>query len=228
MLENKEVRTQRQFLVRWSILNLLGWVVGVCFVFLIESYLAYNNKYSVWNITFMWLPFGASIGLFQWFMLRRLGINFSVWVFVTALGYGSLAALYIWGQTFGSFEYRMKYAIPYWIINVGLAITLPVGGAIIGSLQSIAIRKHISRFDLWIRAYIFGLLLPLILILFSFLVKSFFLNLLYSAEFYTLVDLRWLIYIGFLIIVTSTSISILTGNILLKHSNINSSIVNVN
>jgi len=234
MNENKARETQQQFLVKWSVLNLLGWFVGMVFVSLILFNLEYTNKFSALKMILISFPLGASLGMFQWFMLKRLGINFLLWVLVTVLGCGVLVTLYFW-INFNSFEFRMKYGISYSIINLGLAITLPVGGAIIGSLQSIVMQKHISRLDLWIRAYIFGLLLPSIITPLSTLVKSFFLNLLYALlylfnniDLYFLVDLRWLIFFGFLMIITAIFISILTGSILLKQTNINSITMNAN
>ena len=146
------------------------------------------------------------------------------WTLVTALGGSIVVTLYSWVLNFGSFDYR-EYNIPGWTINLGLAVVLPIGGAIIGSLQSIFITKHIGRAKLWIRAYILGLLLPPIITPLALLVKSFFLRLLYFVEFIDLVDLRWLLFFGVLVVVTAIFISLLTGNILLNYSKLNSATI---
>ena len=235
-MKNESVNKQGRFLVGWSILNLLGWAIGIYFVFKIADNLEFIKhlawKYNLakdfrkeWigETALVWFPLGLSIGILQWVKLRRFCINLFAWAFATAIGGAIFVTLYSWVLNFGSFEYRMKYDITSWVINVGLAVTMPIGGAIIGGLQSAVIRKHISRPELWIRVYIFGLLLPTIVTPFAILVKSFLLNIFYSSEFlYNFVDIRWFLFFGFLIIITAVSISILTGNVLLKQSNINS------
>jgi hypothetical protein len=235
-MENESSTKQRRFLVEWSALNLLGWVIGFCFVFI----LAYNIesiKHLAWvyglatdfrkewvgETALVWFPLGLSIGILQWSKLKQIGINLFVWAFATALGCAVLVTLYSWVHSFGSFEYQRKYDIPYWIINLGLAITMPLGGAIIGSLQSIVIRKYISRPKLWIRAYVVGLFLPSLVTPIAFIIKSFLLNLLYSFRvLYIFVEMRWFLFFGFLFIITALCISILTGKILLKQSNVES------
>ncbi|HNE06360.1 MAG TPA: hypothetical protein PLT08_17670 [Anaerolineales bacterium] len=215
----------RQFLTTWSILNFVGLIVGSYFVSLIQSnvgYIGFDFKFSAWKTMLIMLPLGAGIGVFQWFKLRQFGIKLFMWAFATALGFSILVTLYVWVLNFRSHDYR-EYNIPDWVINTGLAITIPIGGVIIGSLQSIVIRKHISRPCLWIRAYAIGFLLPLIITPLAYSIKSFILKILYISEFlYFFVDLRWLFFFGFLIIVTVVSISILTSDILLKQSNTNS------
>ena len=222
MSENKAINNNRQFLTAWSILNFAGLIVGSYFVSLIQSnvgYIGFDFKFSTWKTMLIMLPLGAGIGVFQWFKLRRFGIKLFMWVFVTALGFSILVTLYVWVLNFHSHDYQ-EYNIPDWVINTGLAITIPIGGVIIGILQSIVIRKHISRPYLWIRAYAIGFLLPLIITPLAYSVKSFILNILYIFYFlYILVEFRLFLLVGFLVIVTVISISILTGNILLKQSN---------
>jgi hypothetical protein len=219
MSENTARESNLQFLTVWSILNFAGWMVGLFSVFLIQSNLEYSYKFSALKTFLVWFPLGLGVGLFQWFKLRRLRINLFVWAFITALGFSILVTLYFWVLNFDSYNYR-EYNIPDWVINTGLAITIPIGGAIIGSLQSIVVRKHISRPDLWISAYVVGLLLPPLVTPLAFMVKSIILKTLYVSEFlYFFVDLRWLFFFGFLIFITAVCISIKTGNILLKQSN---------
>lgn len=213
--------TKGRFLISWSILNLAGWVVGIYLLVLFQSTLEYHYEFIAWKTFLTWFPMGASIGLFQWFKLRRLGISLAAWVLVTALGGSIFVTFYSWVLNFGSFDYR-EYNIPDWVINTCLAITMPIGGATIGSLQSAILRKRISGTGPWIRAYTLGFLPPPMVTPLVILVKSFFLHLLLSTGSYILVASRWHIFLGFLTIFTAVFISILTGNVLLKHSNINS------
>jgi hypothetical protein len=147
---------QRRFLVEWSILNLFGWAIGFILVFII-AYSVQTIKHLAWKYgwaidfrnewtgetALIWFPLGLSVGVLQWVKLRRLGINLFLWAFLTALGCAVLVSLYSWVYSFGGFELRLKYDIPYWAINLGSALTLPIGGAIIGGLQSLVISKYV-------------------------------------------------------------------------------------
>jgi hypothetical protein len=222
MFENTTRKNIRQFLIVWSILNLAGWIVGLIGVFLILSNLEYTNKFSSSRTFLTWVPLGTSIGLFQWLKLRRLGINIFLWVFITALGFSVLVTLYSWVLNFDSFDYR-EYNISDWVIYIGLAIAILIGGAIIGSLQSIVIGKHISSQGLWIEAYVFGLILPLAVGYLAYTFKAIFLNTLY---FFRLYDIalgpgKFILLYGFLVLVTSIGISLYTGKALLKQSSLN-------
>jgi hypothetical protein len=89
-MNNEAVKKQRRFLVEWSILNLLGWIIGFIFVFLIAINLD-TIKHLAWvygwatdfrkewtgEVVLVWFPFGLSVGVLQWVKLRRLGINCS-------------------------------------------------------------------------------------------------------------------------------------------------------
>lgn len=231
MAESKSINNARRFLVEWSILNLLGWFIGLFLVIIIAfnleliKHLAWqyglaNDFRKPWfgETMLVLFPLGMSIGILQWVKLRRIGINIFSWGFVTALGYGVLASLYFWVHDFYRFEYfEHNVHIPDWIISVSLSITLPVGGIIVGSFQSVIIRKNISTPGLWIRVYGFGLLLSSIIASLALLMKSFFLNILYSNYLYDLVDMRWPLFFGILIIVTALGTSIPTGKILLNN-----------
>jgi hypothetical protein len=216
---------------------MIGFAIGSYFVSLILDNIEFL-KHLAWvyglagdfrkewtgEIVLIWFPLGLSIGVSQWIKLRHFGVNPLVWSFLTAIGFAILAILFSWVSSLGSFEYRMKYDIPYWVINTGLVATFPIGGVIIGSLQSLAINRHFSKQGgLWVRAYTFGLLMPAIFAPIAFWIKSFVIKTLYSVGLYNLVEIRWVIFFGFLFLVTFISTSILTGDILLKQIN-NSSI----
>ncbi len=237
-MDNEYKKKQRRFLVEWSILNLLGWVIGFMFVFIIAFNLE-TIKHFAWvhgwatdfrkewtgEAVLVWFPFGLSLGILQWVKLRRMGINLLIWAFASLIGFTAFVSLFSWVQKFGSFDYRMKYEIPYWVITLGLAVSLPIGGAILGGLQSLVIREHVGRPNQWMRAYVFGFLLPPIVMPLGYLVKSFFLRLFYSLDLWTLVDMRWVLFFGFLFISTALCISVLTGRILLNQTNVSSATI---
>jgi len=237
-MDNEATKKQRRFMVEWSILNLLGWVIGFVFVILI-AYNLETFKHFAWvrgwatdfrkewmgEAALIWFPFGLSLGIFQWLKLRRIGINLFIWAFASLIGFIAFISLFSWVQKFGSFDYRMKYEIPYWIVTLGLAVSLPIGGTMLGGLQSLVLRNHVARPTQWMRAYIFGSLLPPIVIPLAYLVKSFFLRLFYALELWTLVDLRWHLFFGFLFILMALCISVLTGRILLSQINIGSATI---
>lgn len=236
-MDNEATKKQRRFLVEWSVLNLAGWVMGFIFVFILAFNLE-TIKHFAWvygwttdfrkewagEVLIIWFPIGLSLGILQWVKLRGLGINLLIWTFVSLIGFTAFVSLVSWVQMFFSFDYRMKYEIPYWIINLGLAVSMPIGGAILGGLQSLVIRENVTRPNQWIGAYVFGFLLPPITIPLGYLVKSFFLRLFYSLKLWALVDMRWILFFGFLFISTVLYISLLTGRILWNQTNLGSAI----
>jgi hypothetical protein len=229
-MEIELAKEQRRFLVQWSILNLFGWLIGFCFVFIIgmslETIMHFAWKHNMTSYfgeaVLIWFPLGLCLGLLQWVKLRHIGINLLAWTFASLIGGVVLIILFSWVLKFNSFEYQTKYDIHDWVLTLGSAISFPIGGAIFGGIQSIILREHVTRTDMWIKAYVIGLLLPPIAAPTAYLVKSFFLDFLYSNELYSLVNMRWFLFFSFLIITTSIIISVLTGNILVKQSNINS------
>ena len=137
-MDNQPTKRQKRFLVEWTILNLLGWVIGVYLVFLVATnwdtlkhsawkYGLANDFRKEWTVeaALVWLPLGISVGISQWLKLRRFRVNLFVWIFVTVLGCSILVTLYAWILNFDSFEYS-EYNIPDWLINTGLVITLPI------------------------------------------------------------------------------------------------------
>jgi hypothetical protein len=139
------IRNRWKFLAQWSGLNLLGWAIGICILMRLEGIITGSTPYYLFPFIFIIILYaifgailGASIGIFQWFMLRKFGIKILVWISVTALGY-----------CIGSIFFH--------ICNLVSGVT------IIGIPQSIIIRKHVSRSALWwIGAHIFGAVLSLI------------------------------------------------------------------
>jgi hypothetical protein len=244
--ETISIRDQWNFLAHWSIRNLIGWAVGLLFAFLagifLDSFEIFRPLRNSGGITILLicLPFGAGVGMLQWYMLRNFGIHRSEWTIVTSLGWSIGCG--IWAMLFFAFYYS------YWffglsdqpflisgkgigIIDLGLMATTSIGGAviagaIIGNPQLVAIRKYISRPGLWTRAYILGLLLPIVLANLIYFVKSFLKKILFSFTFlpnhllHEILWRRWILVLWFSAVVAVLGISILTGRVLLKQSNI--------
>jgi len=232
MSENISIKNQSLFLAEWSIFNLLGWAIGFVFstvIYFLVGELIYfpvlENRVPLLENMLPPLVFGLSVGFCQWIILKRLSINLIVWAFVTVTGYAILINFYSW-VLIAAFELAMKNNIPSWAIIIGLAITTPVGGAVIGGLQSISIGKYISKSSFWINAHVFGVVLPAIIAPLAIFFKSFLLNLFYSHEFLTIFAyMRWFVFFGFLSIITILCTSVLTGKILLEKSIIGSATI---
>jgi len=223
-------------LIEWSALNLTGWVIGFILVIIFADNLE-SIKHLAWKYglasdfrkewigeaALVSLPFGLSVSVLQWVRLRQLRVNPLLWILATAIGYGVFVTLYSWVVKFDSFEYRMKYDVPYWIINVGLFIIMPIGGAIIGGLQSIVIKDKVSNLGLWIKAYIFGLTLPFATGYLAFAFKAVFLNTLYYFGLYDLAfgPAKYILLYSFLLLMSSIGISLFTGKALSNRLSLN-------
>jgi hypothetical protein len=211
------------FWIVWMILNLLGWANGTYFAYLMVSKTYVIHEYAVkygfasaytvvWHsgAALAWFPLGLSIGVMQWVKLRQLRVNFLAWTLLTALGTAVSAAIFDWVR----YDLDRTLGTVYATIP-GLLLTMPIVGAIGGILQFLAIRNHISKPGLWIKANTLGLITPAIVALVAVFAKSMILKFLYSAELYSIVHLRWYLFYGLLIVITSVCISFLTGKILL-------------
>jgi hypothetical protein len=167
------------FLAQWSALNLLGWGIGLLGAYQVSRFLfgPTDNLYLI--AMFRGLFFGVSIGLFQWVMLRKFGLNLFKWTFVTSLGWGAWAILSEWFLVKSEFWDLEIHNFFQWsafgfsflflgqsteVGKLALSVVLLIGdaiigGALLGMLQLVLLRKHISKPGQWIGANIFGLLL---------------------------------------------------------------------
>jgi len=234
---------QWKFLAHWSTLNLIGWAVGLLLaylaVYLLNSFeILRPLRNSGWMIVmFICLPLGASIGMLQWYMLRNFGVNGFQWTIVTSLGWsigcGIWAALYLKSMPFWPFDLSWPpFYISHRAINIMercSIVTTLLGGAVISgvmisSFQFPMVRRFISRPEMWIKAYIFGFLLPAIIASIIYLLKSFLKRILFSLAFlpdptvYEILGRRWMLVFWFSVVITAVSISILTGRVILNHS----------
>jgi hypothetical protein len=220
MCENSTGIPKWKLLTTWSILNIVGWLVGILFMFFNPS-LEYDYKFSAPSTFIGWLPLGASIGLFQWFGLKRLRVNLVGWVLVTTLGFSTFFTLYGWVQNFDSYEYR-EYNIPVWLIVSGLATATLVGGAIIGFLQSPLIRKHISGLGSWVWGYILAPFLRFVVGFVIVSIKSALLKMLYFLGWYEIAlgPGKFFLLYAVVVLVISITISLFTRKALLKESSL--------
>jgi hypothetical protein len=241
MSENKAIKNNRQFLFEWSILNSVGWIIGILSIWFIRTSnieAINHDRFSVWQATLGWLLLGTSIGMFQWLKLRRFKINFFMWVFVTALGLffleplsrGMESLLNDWqivpqgrvdlGEFIGNIDVGKNIAILFG------GVTILIDGFITSGLQAIIIRRAIPKPVLWVKANMLGLLLLAVIISLAYFFKRIVLTTIYSGAWflesselgflYVIADiaiflLPVLIAIGF-----SAMISLPTGKLLIK------------
>lgn len=222
------------------ILNLLGWAIGIFFVYLIAGklddiheyavkYGLANNNRSVWygGDALLFFPLGLCIGFMQWIELRRLNVNLFAWEFLTAFGTATASVAISWVsidlflnlyKLFEMFQsnHQKWIDILFAIDEIGFVLMFPISGMILGSFQSFAIRSRISKPGKWILANGLGFILPGLLFPIGYAIKGFILEFLYSARLYDLVDIRWPLFYGFFILVSAIGIAKFTGDILLK------------
>lgn len=209
MAEVISVKNKKIFLVQWAFLNLVGWICGFFYIFLASS--PDSIEFSTLTNFLALLPFGASIGIFQWLKFRKYKVNVLKWVFATSFGWSILFTLY----SIAKDSHWTNYNFPEWVSMSGLVIAILIGGVIIGYLQSAILKNIILNPKLWIMAHVIGLLLLLGLASFGYWQRRLLINISYEFGFLY----QWLF--GFMVIfIISLGISIPTGYILLKYSNI--------
>jgi len=215
MFENSTAKTRKQFLRVWSILNIAGWFLGICLVFLVDLNVEYTAKFSALRTFLIWLPLGASVSVFQWYKLKQLGINPIAWVVITTLGFSTFFTLHAWVLNFNSFDYR-QYNIPAWIINLGEVLTTLVSAVMIGGSQSSLIRKHIS--GAWVMAYVLAAFMAFAVLALGFAIKSVLLETLYFLGLYFIAfgPVKYILLFALTVLVASITISLVTGKVLLK------------
>jgi hypothetical protein len=204
---------------------LLGWIIGIFIGFYLVGFNLESIIYLGWKINLIsdfhkpppigpilvWVPFGISIGLLQWFRLREFKIHPFSWILATAFGW-TILGIFLSQAYDNSFNLHSS-----WLIYLIFVAVLFVGGASIGFLQSMVMKKSISMSISWMGANAFGLIIPLFFLMLAFLVKSIILKTFYFLGLYDLVALRGLLLIGFVIISGAISVTIPTGIIILNY-----------
>jgi hypothetical protein len=206
------------FLRKWALANLfgslLGWLYFFASVLFIFDLPLFGDDISFITIgAIIGLPFGAILGLFQWFVLRTLRIQPAMWIVATSLGCGITFSTmaFFWDEPSLS---------PLWAVA-----TLLVDGTIIGGLQFVAMSKILSNPKSWLVANALGQLAVGVLTFsvysLAFVFKSIFLKFFYSHQLYGLAGARHFLLFALLIIVvpvlSASSMAIPTGKALWKH-----------
>lgn len=199
------------------------------------------SSYEVIVTTILWasLPLGASVGLFQWVMLRQFKVNLLVWASLTALGISTAMVLFLGGSSLNQYGLhilpqgkidlspfmgeamsktlgRIDVGRDLSSLLAGLGVLL--GGTLTGGLQAIPIGRGIQKPWLWARANILGFLLPAALIPFIFFFRAIGAGILFLIGGFDLyVTIRDL-FEPFLLLVTALSVAIHTGRVLTKIS----------
>lgn len=226
---------QWKFLAQWIGLNILGWVMGISLVIFVHTLLVFKfdifrptgYSFSIYSML-LCLLFGASLGLWQWFKLRKFRIPILKWLLYSALG---------WGIGVG-FLTILPNLIPIGDI-VGVIGGAIFCGIIVGTFELVILRKFIAKPQQWVGAHILGIFITLAI---SIIVKVFlehrsFLKQLVKRAIFSIpfspdnfllneyllgVFYTWMkeIPIVFLLIVAALSLSALTGWVLLSQSDI--------
>jgi hypothetical protein len=231
MSENLSLKNEL-FLFEWSFLNLLGWIIGLFFVYQIHSHSeSIYYEFSFWKSILVWLPLGASFGICQWFMLKRFKINLLIWAVVTSLGFSVLFTLLYGAAALNRYglnlipqgrvdlgEFIGKIDIGQNITYVLCSIAILLGGFLTSGLQAIIIRRIIPKPWLWIKANMLGFLLPAIIMPLGYFFKHIGLTVISLLRIYFLYVLAGFLLDIFLLILTPIVISIFTGKVLLNQS----------
>ena len=230
------LKTDRHTLFsQWVLCNFLGWLLGVFLglglgqfvvIPLIErsfGYVFVLEHKSVIGALILWFPFGLCLASMQLLAVRKWGIRSLYWLLTTALGWAVLAAAFSFVDDNSYRLGRASYIL--------LLVVILFGGAVIGTAQSVEIRKVISKPSLWIIANSLGLfalgLVTIAILVSVFSVKSYILNFLYANDLNGLVRARGLLLnvaITILLPFLSTfTISRLTGWVIMKYPRLHSS-----
>jgi hypothetical protein len=217
--------TDEKFLFEWSTANLFGWIIGLGLALQIQSNVRLAHDFSFWKSMLVWLPLGLSIGVCQWLMLKRFGINLFLWLFVTALGF-SVSFTILYGAYDFNFIPQGRINLGEYIGNIDIgrniayllgSMGILLGGLITSGLQAILMRKIIPRPWLWVRANLLGFL-PVLILPVAYFFKLIGLNAMLIVGGYFLYMIAGALLDILLVPVISIGISLHTGKLLLEQS----------
>jgi hypothetical protein len=205
----------------WIKYNLTGWSIGILCGFFIALFLLTPfepllNPFtkSIFAGIFFWSPFGLSIGITQQLRLKKWKFQANDWVLATTIGWFFSGTAFSF--TYDYFARQNNHADVRMIVITAILVML-TGGLIIGGFQSIAIRKALSRIDVWILANALGMLfLGLIVLGTFFSLTPIFLKFFFADGSFILSLVSSLISMLFFGVFT---LHIPTGIILLKYGN---------
>jgi hypothetical protein len=230
---NNTQKSNRNLLFEWSQSNFLGWFLGgIGYIFVIALFANYYINATLFTGFFLLLPFGISVSVVQWLTLKRWKIQVPLLVPTTILGW-SISTITVLTLVYIVNQYAQdNFPWAFSIINSPLGFLIICGtgslivGAGIGFFQSLSLRKLISRVDYWILTNALGyfslVTLEAGIFVGAFEIKSWLLNTIYELGFWGLIELRWLLLFGFMLIalpfLATLTISIPTGRLFLKYA----------
>ena len=222
--------SQRSLFSQWIWYNLLGWLLGVFLGLGLGGFIIIPFLQELWGYVFvlehglfisslfLWFPFGLCLASMQLSVLKERGIRSFYWLLTTALAWAVMAAMF-----------RFVYYTPYITTSARATyflffVVILLGGAAIGTVQFVEMKKVISKPILWIVANSLGLfalgLIVFLIFVSVFSVNSYILNFLYAnnlAGFVRARDLIMVIMITILLPFLSTlTVSGLTGWVIMK------------
>ena len=142
-----------KFGILWSLATILGLVLGIAISLIVITVINKITHISEDTIAmFIILPsIGFSVGILQWLNLRRRVSWASMWIWVTAVGWmiGIPLALSLYT---GLISISDSTLIDVW----GKTIQATIIAILIGVIQWLMLRRHISRAGWWIFANLIG------------------------------------------------------------------------
>ena len=132
------------FLFQWTLINLLGTVMGVLLLVLMYSFLlsdASENVTAVFDRGISIAIFGSLLGFFQWLVLKSRIDQIRSWILATAIG------LVIGASGFAVIKSLIFHDDPSLLSPTVVAAII---GALLGAAQWTVLRKHNRQSFLWI------------------------------------------------------------------------------
>jgi hypothetical protein len=142
-----------KFGILWTLATTMGLVLGIAISLLVISGISKLTNIDEDTIAiFIILPsIGFSIGFLQWLNLRKRVSWASMWIWVTAAGWvisiPLALSLYTWLQSISASAF-----VDVW----GKTIQATMIAILIGTIQWLLLRRHISRAGWWILANLIG------------------------------------------------------------------------
>jgi hypothetical protein len=137
----------------WTLVTILGLVLGIVISLLVISAISKiaNTDEDTIGIFIILPSIGFSVGFLQWLKLRRRVSWASMWIWVTAAGWmisiPLALSLYSWLQSISASTF-----VDVW----GKTIQATMIAILIGVIQWLLLRRHISRAGWWIFANLIG------------------------------------------------------------------------
>jgi hypothetical protein len=150
-------KSERKLLSEWYQSNFLGWFLGgFGYIFVVICFSIFYIDATLFTAFFLLLPFGISISIMQWLILRHWKIQVPLLIPSTILGW-SISTITILAIVYITNQYtQINFPFAFSTINspFGFLIVCGAGsltvGASIGFFQTFSLKKSVSRLDNWI------------------------------------------------------------------------------